>query len=121
MIDIYEIITFDEEERKKHPEKYRTNRLVQHICINGADNIKRFIDEFDLPENLLNEVLSISYLWNLPRREYNENKMWVCLSGYTCDGYEPFNNFVIADNIVTEESQNKAISILKYLRNLSSK
>ena len=119
MIDIYEKITFDEDERKKYPEKYKTNRLVQNVRIHGIDNVRKFIDKFDLPDSLLNESLTISYLWNLPRRKYNENEMWVNLSGFTCDGYEPFNNFVIADNIVTEESQNRAISILKYLGELS--
>lgn len=47
-------------------------------------------------------------LWNLPRKEYNETKMWVCISGFTCNN-EDFNpkHFVISDNNITEEPQKR--------------
>ncbi len=112
-IDIYKDIIFDEDERAKFPGKFHTNgnRRNQHIDIQGEDKVRDFIRTFGLPETFINKDLHLSVLWSFPRKAYNEDKMWVSLSGFTCDGMAPFNHFVISDNIVTKNVQDKAVCV----------
>ena len=120
-IDIYRDTIFEEDERVKFPEKFYTNgnRRNQHINIYGEDKVKKFINIFGLPDSFINKNLHLSVLWSFPRSSYDENKMWVSLSGFTCDGKAPFNHFVISDNIVTDGAQNKAIKVLEYVSSIT--
>lgn len=120
-IDIYKDIVFEEDERADFPEKFYTNgnRRNQHIDIYGEDIVKKFINTFGFPDSFINKNLHLSVLWSFPRKSYNENNMWVSLSGFTCDGEAPFNHFVISDNIITVDTQNKAIEVLEYVSSVA--
>lgn len=119
MISLYTTTTYDKDERIANPTLYkRSSRLCEHFTIKGTNEVKKFLDRFDMPLTLLNEQISFSILWNLPRKEYRETKMWVCLSGETHSGFAPFNHFVVSDNLVNDEAQKKALEIIKYLNNL---
>lgn len=118
MISLYTTTTYDEDERITNPTLYKTNRLCEHCIIKGNKAVKRFLDRFDMPSTLLNEQISFSVLWNLPRKSYGETKMWVCLSGETHNGFAPFNHFVVSDNLVTSDAQKKATGIIEYLNKI---
>lgn len=118
MISIFETIAYDEDEKISHPALYKTHRLCEHFEIKGIVKVKNFLNKFNLTLTLLNEQISFSVLWNLPRREYGETKMWVCLSGETHNGVAPFKHFTIANNYANDESQDKAIEIIKYMNKL---
>lgn len=119
MIGLYTTTTYDEDERIANPTLYkRSSRLCEHFTIKGTNEVKKFLDRFDMPLTLLNEQLSFSILWNLPRKRYGETRMWVCLSGEIHNGFAPFNHFVVSDNLVTNEAQKKAIEIIEYLNRI---
>lgn len=118
MISLYTTTTYDEDERITNPSLYKRNRLCEHFTIKGTNEVKKFLDRFDMSLALLNEQISFSILWNLPRKSYGETRMWVCLSGETHNGFAPFNHFVISDNLVTNETQKKAIEIIEYLNRI---
>jgi hypothetical protein len=115
MVSLYTTTTYDEDERVINPTLYKVNRLCEHCIIKGTKAVKKFLDRFDMPSTLLNEQISFSVLWNLPRKDYGETKKWVCLSGETHNGFAPFKHFVISDNLVTAEAQKKATEIIEYL------
>lgn len=118
MISLYTTITYDEDERITNPTLYKGNRLCEHSIIKGTNEVGRFLEKFDMPLILLNEQMSFSVLWNLPRQSYGETEMWVCLSGETHNGFAPFNHFVVSDNLVNSKAQKKALEIIMYLNNI---
>ena len=115
----YNTITYEEDERINNPVAYthngKGNRKCQHVRIFQENQVRHFLEIFGL-SGINDEQISLSILWNLPRRQYNETKMWVCLSGFTYNNndFRP-KNFVISDNIVTEESQKIAKGIIDLL------
>lgn len=116
-IDIYKTLTYDEEERERIPFAYGTNRKCQHVSVRDPKIINEFLSKFELSQ-IANDNLDLSILWNLPRKQYGETNMWVNLSGHTYSNDSPFSsvNFVIADNIVTEDAQKRALEVLEFLQ-----
>jgi hypothetical protein len=119
-VDIYDKLVYEEDEKKKHPERFYSNgnRRVQHICVTGKKKVEEFVEKFNLPKTFINERMSLSVLWNFPRKAYDESKMWVCVSGFTYFASASFNNFIISNNCITVESQNKALEVLRYLKSV---
>ena len=117
-IDIYKTLTYAEDEMKRNPVAYSQNgnRKTQHVTISNSSQVEAFLEKYGL-NGIKDENISLSILWNLPRRKYFENDMWVCISGFTYGNEPPFvpKRFVIADNAVTTESQNKAVEIINLL------
>ena len=118
-IDTYKTLTFEEDERKNNPIAFSRdgngNRKCQHITITNDKQVKYFLKKYELTE-IADEKISISILWNFPRKQYNETNMWVCLSGFTYNEKEFHpKHFVISDNIVTEETQNRTREIIDLL------
>lgn len=121
-IDIYKSLTFKENEQRDKPYAYSKNgnRKCQHIKITDSIEVEKFMEHFDicLTEK---EQLNLSVLWCLPRQEYNENDMYVCVSGFTfssnLDDFHP-QNFVISNNCYSEKDQIRAMKILEYLEGL---
>lgn len=117
-IDIYKVLTYDEDEIKRNPAAYwqNGNRKCQHVTISNSSQVREFLNKYDL-NGIKDDNISLSILWNLPRRDYSENDMWVCISGFTYGNEPPFvpKRFVISDNAVTTESQNKAVEIIDLL------
>lgn len=118
-IHTYDTMTYEEDERINNSVAYahngKGNRKCQHIRIFQENQVKYFLEKFGL-SGINDEQISLSILWNLPRKQYNETKMWVCLSGFTYNNndFRP-KNFVISDNIVKEESQEIAKEIIDLL------
>lgn len=117
-IDIYRALTYVEDEIKRNPVAYSQNgnRKCQHVKISNNGQVKEFLNRYGL-EEIKDDNISLSILWNLPRRDYSENEMWVCISGFTYGNKQPFvpKHFTISDNVVTIESQNKAVEIINLL------
>lgn len=124
-IDIYKTLTYDEDERKRIPCAYSHatlgglggNRKCQHVTVREPKIIHEFLSKFEFSQ-IANDNLSLSILWNLPRKQYGETDMWVNISGFTYSNDTPFspNKFVIADNIVTEDAQKRALEVLEFLQ-----
>ena len=118
-IDTYKELTYEEDERKRNPIAFahngKGNRKCQHVIISDKKQVESFLNRYDLT-GILDNKLSMSILWNFPRRQYDEIGMWVCLSGFTYSDkdFSP-KHFIVSDNIVTEESQNKAMEIIDLL------
>lgn len=117
-IDTYKSLTYEEEERDKNPTAFAIsngNRKCQHVRISKKEQVEEFLNRYSLM-GILDDNISLSILWNFPRKMYNEKDMWVCMSGYTYNN-EDFRpkHFVISDNIVTEEDQAKAKEIIDLL------
>lgn len=118
-IDTYKTLTYEEDERKNNPIAFahngNGNRKCQSVRFSSSKQVKDFLEKYGLT-GISDEKISISILWNFPRRQYNESNMWVCLSGFTYNEKE-FNpkHFVISDNIITEETQNRAKEIIDLL------
>lgn len=118
-IDTYKNLTYEEDERKNNPITFSRggngNRKCQHITISNSKQVKDFLEKYELT-GITDEKISISVLWNFPRRQYNETNMWVCLSGFTYNEKEFHpKHFVISDNIVNKKAQNKAMEIIDLL------
>ena len=117
-IYIYRALTYVEDEIKRNPVAYSQNgnRKCQHVKISNNGQVKEFLNRYGL-EEIKDDNISLSILWNLPRRDYSENEMWVCISGFTYGNEQPFvpKHFTISDNVVTIESQNKAVEIINLL------
>lgn len=118
-IDTYKNLTYEEDERKNNPSAFfhdgNGNRKCQSVRIANDKQVKDFLEKYELT-GISDEKISISILWNFPRRQYNETNMWVCLSGFTYNEKEFYpKHFVIADNIVTEETQNRAKEMIDML------
>lgn len=120
-IDTYKTFTYEEDERKNNPMAFshNGNRKCQHVRIINKNQVMNFLEKYGLTE-ILDDKISISILWNFPRRQYRETNMWVCLSGYTYNekNFYP-KNFAISDNIITEEAQNRAKEIIDTLNTWS--
>ena len=122
-IDTYKSLTYEEDERMKNPSAFyhsgKGNRKCQHVHITDKRQIQIILDVLNLA-NLMNDNLSFSILWNFPRKKYNEDQMWVCMSGYTYSNeYFNPNSFVVSDNVVTDYSQKIAMEVLDTLNKLS--
>lgn len=121
-IDIYKTLTYAEDDIKRNPVAYRENgnRKCQHVRISNSRQVGTFLNKFEL-EDISDENISLSILWNLPRRKYSETDMWVCISGCSYGNEPPFvsKRFTISDNIMTVESQNKAVEIINLLNTWS--
>ncbi len=117
-IDIYKALTYVEDEIKRNPVAYSQNgnRKCQHVKISNDGQVKEFLNRYGL-DGIKDDNISLSILWNLPRRDYSENEMWVCISGFTYGNEQPFvpKHFTISDSVVTIESQNKAVEIINLL------
>lgn len=117
-IDIYKALTYVEDDIKRNPVAYSQNgnRKCQHVKISNNDQVKEFLNRYGL-DGIKDNNISLSILWNLPRRDYHENEMWVCISGFTYGNEPSFvpKHFTISDSIVTIESQNKAVEIINLL------
>lgn len=118
-IDTYKTLTYREDEREKNPIAFALsngNRKCQHVKISNKEQVEEFLNKYGLI-GILDDNVSLSILWNLPRKKYNETDMWVCMSGFTYSNELPFvpKKFVISDNIVTEEDQMKAKEIIDLL------
>ena len=118
-IDTYKELIYEEDERKSNPIAFahngKGNRKCQHVIISDKKQVKAFLNRYDLT-GITDENISISILWNLPRKQYDETNMWVCLSGFTYNEKEVYpKHFVISDNIVTEEAQNRAKEMIDML------
>ncbi len=118
-IDTYNALTYEEDEREKNPVAFdhngKGNRKCQHIRISDRKQAEEFLNRYNLT-GILDDMISISVLWNFPRRRYKEKEMWVCLSGFTYNNKEFYpKHFVISDSIVTEKAQSKAKEILDLL------
>lgn len=117
-IDIYKALTYVEDEIKRNPVAYSQNgnRKCQHVKISNDGQVKEFLNRYGL-DGIKDDNISLSILWNLPRRDYSENEMWVCISGFTYSNEQPFvpKHFTISDSVVTIETQNKAVEIINLL------
>lgn len=118
-IDTYKTLTYEEDERKNNPKAFyhngNGNRKCQHVRIINSRQVKEFLEKYGL-KGISDERISISILWNFPRRQYNEANMWVCLSGFTYNEEEFYPKFfMISDNFVTEKAQNRAKEIIDLL------
>lgn len=118
-IDTYKNLTYEEDERKNNPIAFSRggngNRKCQHVTIKNNKQVKYFLEKYGLTE-ISDEKISISILWNFPRRQYNETNMWVCLSGFTYNEKEFHpKHFVISDNIGNGETQIRAKEIIDFL------
>lgn len=117
-IDIYKALTYVEDEIKRNPVAYSQNgnRKCQHVKISNDGQVKEFLNRYGL-DGIKDDNISLSILWNLPRRDYSENEMWVCISGFTYGNEQPFapKHFTISDSVVTIESQNKAVEVINLL------
>lgn len=118
-IDTYKNLTYEEDERKNNPIAFSRdgngNRKCQHITITNDNQVECFLKKYGLT-GISDEKISISILWNFPRRQYNETNMWVCLSGFTYNEKEFYpKHFVISDNIVNKKAQNKAMEMIDLL------
>lgn len=122
-VDTYKELTYDEDERLRNPDAYgysgEGSRTCQHVELEGKQ-AERFMKECGL-EGYYKEgdKVTLSLLWNLPRKKYNETDMWVNMSGYvyTFDAEMNFKhvNFSISDNCVTEEAQQRAMNLIDML------
>lgn len=116
---IYDRLCYEEDERINNSHLYadkgKGNRKCEHITIREKNSVEEFLKKYSLMKIYDDNVL-LTILWNLPRKEYNETKMWVCISGFTYNN-EDFNpkHFVISDNNITEESQKKAMELLHWI------
>ena len=122
-IDIYKELAYEEDERKRIPYAYadngKGNRRCQHINIVEKNAVEDFLKTFNL-YNILDDEISIAILWNLPRAEYNEKNMWVCLSGFTYNNEDFYpKHFVISDNLSPEKTKDRAMDVLEYLNKVS--
>ena len=63
------------------------------------------------------EVLTLSLLWNFPRRKYNETLIWACLTG--CFSRKKDNTvisrFVVSNNIVSVKASEDTNNIINYI------
>lgn len=118
-IDTYKTLTYEENERKRNPIAFthngKGNRKCQHVKISNRKQVEEFLNKYGLM-GINDNMISLSILWNFPRRRCNETNMWVCLSGFTYNN-ENFcpKHFVISDNIIENETQNKAMKIIDLL------
>ena len=132
-IDTYKELTYDEDERLRNPDAYSYNgkggRTCQHISLEGSQ-AKQFAMQCGLKSCYHEgDSVNLSILWNLPRKEYNETNMWVNMSGYVFslktfkDTEMSFKhtNFVISDNCVTKEAQQRALDIIDMLNEWKGK
>ena len=89
--------------------------MPETIIISNKKQVKTFLEKYELT-GIVDEMICISILWHFPRKEFNEKDMWVTMSGITYNTrlFRP-KTFVIADNIVTKEDQNKAKEIIDTL------
>lgn len=117
-IDIYKTLTYAEDEMKRNPIAYSQNgnRKCQHIRISDSNQVEEFLNKYELA-GIKDDNISLSILWNLPRRNYAENDMWVYMSGFTYGNGASLvpKHFTISNSIVTPESQDKAIKIIELL------
>ena len=117
-IKMYKKIEYNENSKENNPELYykNGNRKCEHVDITDKKVIENIIKLSDKPINIYNNM-SLSILWNLPRKEYDENFMWVCMSGFLYDDNKPFvpNNFVVSDNIRNDKNQQIAYEIISYI------
>lgn len=122
-IDTYKVLTYEEDERENNPVAFamssggrKGNRKCQRVIISNKEQVKEFLDRYGL-SGISDDNISISVLWHFPRKQYGEKDMWVCMSGFTYSNEPPFvpKPFVISNNIVTEEDQNKAKEIIDFL------
>lgn len=118
-IDTYKTLIYEEDEKERNPIAFthngKGNRKCQTIRISDRKQVEKFLNKYGLI-GILDDMISISVLWNFPRRRYNEERMWVCLSGFTYNNNEFYpKHFVISDNIVIKETQEKAKEILDLL------
>ena len=123
-VDTYKSLVFDEDERIANPDAYfksgtSKNRKIQHVLVNNRQDAERVLETLGL-EGIVNDRLSFSILWNLPRKEYSETSMWVTVSGFTCGSNPPFvpNTFCIASNVVSQEDQKRALDLIDNLNTL---
>lgn len=118
-IDTYKTLVYEEDERKRNPIAFthngKGNRKCQHVKISNRKQVEEFLNKYGLM-GINDNLISLSILWNFPRRRYNETNMWVCLSGvtYNNENFYP-KQFVVSDNVVTMESQNRAMEIIDLL------
>lgn len=118
-IDTYKVLTYEEVEREKNPIAFALsngNRKFQHIKMSNKKQVEEFLNRYGL-SGILDDNISLSILWNFPRKKYSEKDMWVCISGFTYGNKSPFvpKHFVISNNIATEEDQTRAKEIIDLL------
>ena len=121
-IDNYKSLVYEEDESKANPSSFYNNgtgsKAIQHVTISNKEKVAEFLEKCGLT-GIADEKIHLSILWNLPRKEYNEDEshLFVHMDGFTYGSKPPFNpkHFVIADYVVTEEAQEKAKELINML------
>lgn len=121
-IDNYNSLVYEEDERKVNPAAFYNNgtgaKAIQHVTISNQEQVAEFLEKCGLT-GITDERVHLSILWNLPRKEYNEDEthLFVHMDGFTYSTKPPFRpkHFVIADYVVTEEAQKKARELIDVL------
>lgn len=99
------------------------NSKCVHVSITDTvvkERVLEMIAESKQELNVGGELgLSLSIMWNFPRKKYNDTETWVSLSGFT---YNKLKNtistsmsFVISNNIHNERSSKLANDIINYI------
>lgn len=115
-VDTYKSLTYEEDERKNNPIAFwnngKGNRKNQTVVVREQSQIEKILSKLNL-HRISTNCLDISILWNFPRKQYKESKMWVCMTVYYSTRY--YCHYAVSDNIVTQDDQKKAMEIIDFL------
>jgi len=111
-----------EDVQEKYPYLFHDNSNTKciHVSIKNNDAIRKILELSEINISVTdNSVLCLSILWNFPRKQFNEDLMWVCLSGFFFKMNNgvvvPGHNIVISNNRVNESASKKADSVIEYI------
>ena len=99
-----------------------SNEKVIHVNVTNMNDIESILVIADKNISMRDtDALSLSLLWNFPRKKYDENLMWACLSGYVygkVDNDVRGNNFVVSDNVVKDIASATTDRIIEYINGM---
>ena len=111
---------YKEELMQLYPYLFYDNSTVKviHIDITEQSIIEEIMKIANISITTMG-YLTLSLLWNFPRKKYNEKKLWACLSGFF---YDEVNNkvvkghdFVVSNNLITESASRVTDEIIEYI------
>ena len=96
-----------------------TNEKAIHITIADQEDIEEILKIAGKSVSITGSYLFLSLLWNFPRKKFNENTLWDCLSGFF---YNEISNrvvegskLVISNNSINESASKVADEVIEYI------